>query len=297
MMLYEAAALGAATCWALTGLISAGPSAALGALAFNRLRMSLVFIVLALYVATVTGLDALPRDIALPLALSGLIGIFLGDTALFLTLNRLGPRRTAMVFSLNAPISAILGFVFLRETLTPLQIAGILVTFAGVILAIRFGKRKSQLHQWENVKGPLWIGIAIGLIAALSQSAGSLIARPVMETGTDPIAASAIRVGTAALCLWLLFLVPHRQFKPAGPVTLKLAGIVGLSGFLGMGVGMTLLLFALSGGEVGVVATLSATTPAILLPLIWWRTKEMPAPGAWVGAGLVLVGSALLFAV
>ncbi len=62
-----------------------------------------------------------------------------------------------------------------------------------------------------------------------------------------------------------------------------------------MGVGMTLLLYALSGGEVGIVSTLSATTPVILLPVLWWQTKEFPAIGAWVGAFLVIVGCSLIF--
>ncbi|MEL6921984.1 MAG: EamA family transporter, partial [Pseudomonadota bacterium] len=79
------------------------------------------------------------------------------------------------------------------------------------------------------------------------------------------------------------------------PMTLALLWRVALSGFLAMGVGMTLILFALSGGEVGIVTTLSATTPVMVLPILWWRTKEMPAPGAWVGAALVVAGSALIF--
>ena len=33
----------------------------------------------------------------------------------------------------------------------------------GVVLAIVFGKRKDQLHQWESVTGQLWVGIALGL--------------------------------------------------------------------------------------------------------------------------------------
>ncbi|MEN0002440.1 MAG: EamA family transporter, partial [Pseudomonadota bacterium] len=39
----------------------------------------------------------------------------------------------------------------------------------------------------------------------------------------------------------------------------------------------------------------SATTPAMMLPILWWRTQEMPAAGAWIGAALVVVGSALIF--
>ncbi|WP_298817236.1 DMT family transporter [uncultured Roseibium sp.] len=296
MYIYEAAALGAAALWALTGLLSAAPAQHLGAIAFNTTRMLLVTIMLCLWVALTNGWGSIGNDHLLPLILSGFVGIFMGDTALFLTLNRMGPRRTAMLFSLNAPMSAILGWLLLNEDLTFLQISGIGLIFLGVLLAIRFGKRKSQLHKWESIKGPLWIGVLLGLAAALSQSIGSLIARPIMEAGVDPVAASSLRVGTAALGLVLLSRLPYSWVKPAGKFTLPVVGVVALSGFLGMGVGMTLILFALSGGDVGIIATLSATTPALLLPMMWWRTKEAPALGAWAGAGLVIAGSALLFA-
>jgi uncharacterized membrane protein len=62
-----------------------------------------------------------------------------------------------------------------------------------------------------------------------------------------------------------------------------------------MALGMTFVLFALSGGKVGIVATLSATTPALMLPFLWLRTREVPALGAWIGASLVITGSALIF--
>lgn len=297
MYVYEAAALGAATLWALTGLLSAAPAQHLGAIAFNCTRMVMVTIMLCVWVAFAGGWESIGSAHLIPLILSGVIGIFMGDTALFLTLNRMGPRRTAMLFSLNAPMSAILGWIILDEDLTGLQTVGILLIFLGVLLAIRFGKRKSQLHKWESIKGPLWIGVLLGLAAALSQSIGSLIARPVMETGADPVAASSIRVGVAAFCLVLLTRLPVSWVKPAGHFTFQVVGIIAISGLLGMGIGMTLILFALSGGEVGIVATLSATTPAVMLPMMWWRTKEVPAVGAWVGAALVVSGSALLFIV
>jgi drug/metabolite transporter (DMT)-like permease len=295
MFLYEAAALGAATLWALTGLLSAGPAQHLGAIAFNCTRMVLVALMLSAWVALTTGWGSIGNTHLLPLVLSGFIGIFLGDTALFLTLNRMGPRRTAMLFSLNAPMSAILGWMILGENLNGTQVAGIGLTFLGVLLAIRFGKRKSQLHKWENIRGPVWVGVLVGLAAALSQSVGSLIARPIMESGADPVAASSIRVGVAAIGLLFMTRLPYSWVKPAGRLSLTIVGIIAVSGLLGMGLGMTLILFALSGGEVGIVATLSATTPVVMLPMVWWRTGEMPALGAWAGAALVVAGSALLF--
>lgn len=95
MPVYEIAALGAATCWAITGLISAGPAGHLGAPAFNRLRQLFVTGLLAVYVVATGSWRELDAGVAGPLILSGLIGIFAGDTLLFAALNRLGPRRSA----------------------------------------------------------------------------------------------------------------------------------------------------------------------------------------------------------
>ena len=296
MSIYELAALGAALTWAVTGIVSAGPSAALGAVAFNRLRMALVFVMLAIAALFTGGWQTIHEANIAPLVLSGLIGIFLGDTALFLTMNRLGPRRTNILFSCNAPMAAILGWLVLDEAITAQKLAGIAVVFAGVLLAIVFGKRPSQMHQWEAVKGPLIVGVALGLTAALGQAVGSLIARPVMEAGVDPIAASAVRVGTSVVALSLLIATGWQAIQARTALTPRLVVVTGLSGMLGLGVGMTLVLFALVGGKVGIVATLSATTPAFILPVMWLRTGERPAAMAWLGAALVIAGSALIFA-
>jgi drug/metabolite transporter (DMT)-like permease len=295
MPIHETAALAAAACWALTGMVSATPAQHLGAVRFNQLRMVMVFILLGGFVAATGSWRTIPSAHAMTIVLSGFIGIFVGDTALFLTMNRLGPRRTGILFAMNAPMAALLAWIWLGEILTPRALAGIALTMAGVTLAIVFGKRRNQLHHWESIKGPLWIGVGLGLGAALSQALGSLIVRPVMAEGADPVAASAMRTGVAALCLTLFVRLPIRSLRQTGRLTPPIAARVALSGILAMGLGMTLLLFALSGGEVGIVSTLSATTPALILPLLWLRTGEMPAAGAWLGAALVIIGSGMIF--
>lgn len=296
MTIYEAAAVGAAFCWALTSVITAGPAGHLGALAFTRIRMVMVLGMLVVYVAATGGWRTIGQgDIAWLMA-SGVVGIFVGDSLLFATMNRLGPRRTSVLFSTNAPMAVLLGWAVLGETLSPQELLGIAIAFAGVVLAIVFGKRKSQLHQWESVKGPLAIGVALGLGAALAQAAGSLIARPVMEAGTvDPAASSMLRVATSVAAFQVAAMLPGGHLKPKNPMTVQVAAVTALSGFVAMALGMTLILFALKGGQVGIVSTLSAMTPVLVLPLLWWRTGEMPAAGAWAGAVLVIAGSALIF--
>ena len=295
MPIHELAALGAATCWALTGLISAGPAGHLGAPAFNRVRQIFVTGLLALYVVATGTWRELDAASIGPLLLSGLIGIFVGDTLLFATLNRLGPRRSGILFALNAPIAALLGWLVLGEALPVAAMIGIVLTATGVFLAILFGKRRAQIHEWETIKGPLSIGVLLGLGAATGQAIGSILVRPVMATGLDPFVASLLRVGIAALCLSVLTQLPIPSVKPKGPLTLKVAAMTALTGVLALAIGMTLLLFALSGGKVGIISTLSATSPVMILPMLWLKTGERPAGGAWAGAALVVLGMGLIF--
>ena len=65
-------------------------------------------------------------------------------------------------------------------------------------------------------------------------------------------------------------------------------------GFLAMGVGMTLLLYGLALGDAGVVTTLAATQPVLILPLLWISTGKSPPLMAWVSAVLTLIGLALI---
>ena len=116
-----------------------------------------------------------------PLLLSGLFGIFVGDSLLFTTLNRLGPRRAGVLFALNAPIAALLAWLALGETLAPRTLAGIALTVGGRGAGDRLRQAAgAAASAWEAVRGPLWLGIAAGLGAATGQALGSLIARPVM---------------------------------------------------------------------------------------------------------------------
>jgi drug/metabolite transporter (DMT)-like permease len=294
MPLYELAALGAAICWALTGLISAGPAGHLGAFSFNQIRQIFVSLLLIIYVVVTATWHQLTLAMAIPLVLSGVIGIFLGDTLLFATLNRLGPRRAGILFAMNAPIAAFLGWAVLGETLNLRVVAGIAVTIVGVCFAIFFNNRRVITHGWETVRGSWAMGISFGLLAATGQAIGSIIVRPVMESGIDPFLASLIRVGTAACCLTVVSTLPILAVRPLKQPSMQVLGMTALSGFLALAMGMTLLLFALSGGQTGVVSTISATTPVIILPMLWLRTGQKPSIGAWLGALFVVAGLALI---
>ena len=82
--------------------------------------------------------------------------------------------------------------------------------------------------------------------------------------------------------------------RPITPINFRILGIVALNGFLAMTVGMTLILYALQKGNVGMVALLSSTTPIMILPLLWLYTKKAPNRFAWLGAFLAVMGTGLI---
>lgn len=291
--LHELAALGTATCWAMTGLIAADPVRALGPFWFNLLRQGFVTLLLVALVTVTGGWHGLDWGTAGVLAASGIIGILLGDTFNFAAVGRIGPRRAGAIFALNAPMAAVMGWAFLGEALPLQAVLGIAVTASGVALAI-LGRPRADAHRLEALHGTIALGVLFGLGAAAGQAAGSLIARPVMTSGLDPYLASLFRVGASGVAMGLLATLPSSP-APASPMTRKVLIQTAATAVIGLLIGMTLFLYALQGSQTGIIATLSATSPVIILPLLWLRTGQRPTAASFAGGLLAVVGLALIF--
>jgi drug/metabolite transporter (DMT)-like permease len=223
------------------------------------------------------------------LGLSAVVGIVIGDTAIYAAMARIGPRRTALLYATYAPISALLAAIVLGQRLDRVTVAGIALVFSGVWLAIYY-RHVSQVDALEEVRGNYATGIGFGLLGALGAAGAALILQPVMAAGADASAAACIRIGIALPALYGLAVLPNFR-SPRSP-TLPMLAIAALAGALGMGGGMTLLLFALSNGSVGTTTALASTTPIMLLPLLWLVSGVRPDWRAWAGS-LLTVGGVL----
>ncbi|WP_336935230.1 DMT family transporter [Vibrio cholerae] len=291
---YEWLALAAACLWAIASLLSITPAKHLGSFAYSRWRMGCTSVILTT-ISLFTGGWLTVQSSAIPaMMLSGLIGIFIGDTALFACLNRMGPRQSGLLFSCHAVFSAVLGYFLFSESMTKQELFGSTLVFSGVLMAIFFGRRGQTGPSLDSINGSVWVGIGLGLTAALCQALGGIIAKPVMQTEIDPIAASAMRMITAFAAHSLLRLTGARIARPTQIITLNIFLVTALNGFIAMAVGMMLILYALREGNVGMVALLSSTTPIMLLPLLWIYTKQCPNRYAWLGAILAVGGTSLL---
>ncbi len=295
MIYYYWIAIAAAFCWAIASLVSADVTRNLGGLAFNRLRLFFVSIMLISYTFYINSWSTINTDYISVIILSGIIGIFIGDTLLFIALQKIGPRRNNILFSLAAPFTVIINIVFLKEIISFINIFGCFIVFFGVVIAIAYGDKKNLDHRWETIEGSLAIGIFLAICAALCQAIGVVMMKPILNLGADPIASAAIRTVTSCLLLSLTFILKFEIFKAKRPLTLKIVFQSILSGFLGMALGMSLLLIALQKADAGIVATLSSTSPIMILFLLWIFTKKIPNAAAWIGTIVAIIGTGLIF--
>ncbi len=278
----------------MAALVSHRPATELGSLHFNRVRMIVATLIMGTLLIVSGRPAAIPPEFWLPIMLSAVTGVVLGDFFLFVTMRRLGPRRTNVLFATNAVFAAIIGWVILGEVVSARTAMAVLLGFGGVVLAVVFGKRRDLLHKWESVMPPLWIGVVAGLLAAICQAFGVAFARPVMAAGVDPVAVTLARAVVGAAVFWAT--LPFDRSRVGMPLLPrgKLLALTGLNGLFGLGVGAAMLMAALETGNVATVTILSSTTPVMILPFIWARTGRMPAPAAWLGAILVVICTMLI---
>ncbi len=266
----------------------------MGAFAFTRWRLFFALTLLwalALFTGQWRTLDA--SNVAL-LALSGFIGIFIGDTALFACMNRLGPRRSGVLFATHAIFSTLLAWLFLGETLWGWTLLGGSLLVGGVMVAIVWGRRESETHAWEKTQGTLMTGVLLGLLAAVCQSVATLMIKPLMTSGVDAVAASAVRTSASFSAHLVLLWAGAQVARVQTPLSLKTLWNTWASAAVAMALGMTLILQALKTGQANLVGIFSSLTPILLLPLLWGVYRRSPAWGAWGGAVMAVLGSALI---
>ncbi len=118
--------------------------------------------------------DAPAAEYALLLA-SGALGIGLGDTFFFKSLNLLGAGLTAIVDCLYSPFIIGLSLLFLAEKLSALQVVGAALVVAAV-LAASLEWRKGLIGRRD-----LAFGILYGVLGLASMAVGIVMIKPLLE--------------------------------------------------------------------------------------------------------------------
>ena len=289
----EFAALSVAVCWTLSALFFEKAGNKIGSLAVNFIRLMMAVILLG-FAGLITRGFFFPTDATSHqwfwLSLSGFIGFFLGDLCLFHSYTIIGSRLASLVMTLAPPITVFIGFVFLGERLTLLQIIGISIIISGIIIAMLGKGEGSKL----NFKVPLK-GFLLAFGGALGQALG-LIASKKGIGDYNVISATQIRAITGGLS-FILLITFLRQWDYIKKAFLDKSGIkFVLSGSIaGPVFGVTLSLFAIQHTEAGVAATLMGLVPVFIIIPSAIMFKEKITRFQVFGAFVSVAGCVFLF--
>ena len=292
----ELAGIGTATSWSVSNQIHSAISRTTGATGLVTVRFPFFICTMGCMCLlagadTTLGLEAFGY-----LALSGILGMGLCDWALYRGILITGPALGILVLSLSSVFTAIMGALFLGQSLNVQAVAGMLVILLGIGWVSTDGGDSilmpGQLvpHGKKLVEGFLWL-----ILAAMGLATGFIFLKQALSLGTAPLWAAFIRIIPVALLFWGLGLangeakaaITHLRQNRKFLLLLPFANIFS-------SIGLWLSCEAVARIPTGVAATLIGLQPigVTILGAIWYRKR--PSLRAFSGIVIAFVGTALV---
>lgn len=293
MLFGEMAALSAAILWSFSSMVFTDAAKRLGTLMLNITRMALASVLIVITMLIFGG-EVLPTvNQVWLLALSGFVGLVIGDTFLFKSYTVLGPRVTSLIMSSNPAMAAIIAFLVFGEVLSPLSIIGMIVTLGGISLVV-LSKSKSETNRFQITKA----GIFYGFMGAVGQATGLIFAKMALnELAISPLMATLVRISASVIMLLPIMIVLKKWYNP---ITVfkqdkKALILVGIGSIIGPYLGISLSFIAITYAKIGIASSLMSTVPILMLPLSRIVYKEKLTPTSIIGAFIAVGGVAMLF--
>jgi len=303
-----AAGVATSVLWSFTALSFSAASRRIGASVVNTTRIALAVIWLGISHRLFSGVwipPACPGQVWM-LAMSGLVGLTIGDLALFTAFVDVGPRLAMLIMTTAPLLAALFGWIALGEVLGAVSWVGIAITLGGVAWVV-LERPATAVGRERRARGLL-----LAFIGAVCQAAGSLLSKSGMGHGwlpesefVSPQAAALMRMFFAGvfslpIIVWLAY--RRREIPPVSQSAddawrrrrtgylLTLAGSV-----VGPYLGMWMSLEAFHRTPLGVGQTLCSLSPVLILPLVILIEKEQVTARAALGATAAVLGTVLLF--
>ncbi len=297
----ELIAISTVLCWTISVQFFESASKKVGATPVNIIRLttalSLFSILMLIKHGTILPFH-FPARAWIYLGLSGMVGFFMGDICLFKALVEIGPRVAMLIFSLSAPMAALLEWLFLGQAYTPLQWTGIFVTITGVGIVILEKKSSNKTSESLNIRKISLKGVLFAFGGMMGQAVGYLLSKTGMQIEQgylDAFGATQIRAFIAFICFIILFSVTRKwnnvqqAIKNRRAVTFTVIGSA-----IGPFLGVSLSLLVLHYLSAGVASTFLSLVPVFIIPFSIFIHKEYVSMRAGAGALIAVFGIYLL---
>ncbi len=301
----EFAALGAALMWTISAILWG--RIRLSAIGINLSKNCLGSLILIAHLIVVAAAFNQPV-LSAPmrswgwLGLSGLVGIGLGDTCFFRSLQILGPRRSLIIASTGPLFAVWLAWVMRGETLTSIAFSGIVMTVMGVVIVV--ADRKAASEAPGIMPGTFSVGVVLGLLGAVCQVVGGICSKNAMTRQVDgqfitdcsPLEATFIRLFVAAMATVFVVFAMGKLGDICRNVfrwqTLKLLVPATAIGTW-LGIWFSQIAFKET-PNVAIAQTLHSTCPLFAIPIVWFVYRQKSTWYSILGTIVAIVGIYLI---
>ena len=256
----EIASMGSAFTWAASVMLYRRYGGHLSAtwLTFYKGLVAIVFFALGIWLSR-GWMEVSSAGITM-LAVSGIVGIIVGDSAFFMALPKIGGALTSSIQCIAPPLSAIGAWLFLGQNLSPLHALGLLVSSVGVAAMVWFERRSTAINPEPK---SFSLGVLFAVLAAVCQAGGVLLSRDALE-GLPSMQGAALRIWFPVVVLGI-----YEWSRAGGTLnhfaraTLKVKYIkqITLASFLGTFVGLIFMVYGMTHAPVGIALGLTSTYP------------------------------------
>lgn len=299
----ELAAVAASALWSLTSIQFTLAGRRAGSSAVNHVRLALALLYLSLAHWLTTG-QAWPIHAGsshwLWLSLSGVVGLTLGDAALYQGYMLIGPRRTQLMMTSAPLLTTLAAWLLWNERLSALELLAMAVTIGGIVWVVSEPRQGEGERRFPGDRDPqaYRMGLVLGGVAALCQAIGLLLSRQGLSEGFSPLSATVIRMAAATAAIWAVSLARGQarvmwQRVQEGRALWLIAG----GALTGPTVGVWLSMVAVQQAAMGIASTLLALAPVLLIPLSAWFFGERITPRTVLGTLMAVAGVAMIFLV
>lgn len=282
--------------WTITAISFEIAGKKIGSLSVNYIRLIIGFILISLFTTFSRGM-LLPVDATLKswiyLSISGLIGFVIGDLFLFQAYLEIGSRTSMLIMALAPPITALLGFLTMRELISLSDLIGMAVTILGIAIVVLVkNPENNNLKFSRSVKG-----IVYALVGALGQAFGLIFSKIGMGD-YDPFAATQIRIIAGIVGFTFVILFMKRWDKLKEDVKNKEAAkYLFIGSLFGPFLGVSFSLLAIQYTTTGVSSTITSIIPILIIPLSILVLKEKVSTKEILGAVISVIGVTILFVI
>ncbi len=282
------AALGSAASWAVGAILfkRVGDEMSSSGMTLAKAVVSTVLLGLMVWAL---GFEAMSSRTLWILALSGVVGIAIGDIFFFKALKNLGPVSLLVLMVLGQVLMILVGVFWFHERPGIPTWAGIGCILFGVTVTMSadIGSDSSK----SSVRG-----LAFGLGFVLCMVAGLTITKEALLDDTGAMQATFVRMAAGAVVVLIGGLVGGQV---GGWITPLMRGPFLANFLLAVCVvtfgGFWLSMYALKHLDVAVANTLNSTEPIFVIPLAYFVLKERITSRSVAGALSVVAGVALIF--